>query len=179
VLAEADTGPLIVFAEGAQKRLYVAFQPMRSDFPLQPAFPIFLANAVNSLVPREMVSAAMSIRAGQTFSVPASGESDTLEWTPEEGPSTTLRPTAGAFVVREAKRAGKYRLQVGKRKQAVYASMGSPNESNIAPQDRILLGRTSVAGNTATSRMGDYWRSMALIGLLVLAVEWWVFARRS
>lgn len=178
VLAESDQGPLVVFADGAQKRLYVAFEPMRSDFPLQPSFPIFLSNAVNRLVPRETVSSAMAIRAGQPFSVPARSEDSTLVWSGDDG-DVELKPTAGVFVVREARRVGAYEMKAGDFRQRVLATIGSLSESAIAPQNRILLGRSSVAGRTQTTRMGDFWRIAAFIGLAVLAVEWWLFARRS
>ena len=47
VLASSKDRPLLAIQEGEQKRVWVGFEPMNSDFPLQIGFPIFVANVLD------------------------------------------------------------------------------------------------------------------------------------
>ena len=46
VVAEGSQGPWIVASSGSRRHVYVAFEPMKSDFPLQPGFPIFISKVL-------------------------------------------------------------------------------------------------------------------------------------
>ncbi len=175
VLAEFKGGdPLLVRSRSVGKRqIYLAFEPLQSDFPLQVGFPIFLANALDWLVPATNRATAMSVAAGRTFSLPASGQ-DTLT---VDGPGgkRSVKPINGAYVVRDIRRVGRY--EVGGR--ALYATLRSDVESNATPNDRVLVGGKPLESSGTVLRLADYWRALGLLALLVLAGEWWLFARRS
>jgi len=83
------------------------------------------------------------------------------------------------LVVREADRVGKYTLKVGNRQKTVYATLRSERESNITPAKDVSLGGGQVKSTESPLRFADFWRPLILLGLCVLAGEWWLFARRS
>jgi len=178
VLAVGSQGPWVVAATGNQRHIYVAFDPLHSDFPLLAAFPIFISNAIDFLVPRASSSGALAVPAGRAFSLPAM-EDKPLSLVAPDGKRTEIKPIDGTYVVREARRVGRYELTNGKTKQDIYSSFSSESESNIAPVDRVILGSSEVAAATKTWRLADFWRPLLLLGLLVLAGEWVLFARRS
>jgi hypothetical protein len=179
VIAEGRDGPWIVVSSIGQKRIYVSFQPLQSDFPLQAGFPIFVSNVIDYIAPRESKSNSLSVAAGRPFTVPAASEADRLTVVSPDGAKEKLKPFGSAFVVREIRSVGRYELQTDSSKQAVYASFINDQESNIEPVKRVLLGSTEVKSMEASLRLADYWRPALLLALAVLAVEWFVFARRS
>jgi hypothetical protein len=176
VLAQTSLGPLVVTAQTpARRQIYVAFEPLQSDFPLQVGFPIFVANALDYLAGNQ-TSDLIAVRAGVPFAVPTTEEA-TL--TAPDGSKTRLKPTGAVLVVREVKRVGRYSLQVGHRTKTVYAYMRSDRASDIAPVKDISLGGGQVKATMAPLQFADFWRPLGVFCLLVLAGEWWMFARKS
>jgi Ca-activated chloride channel homolog len=177
VLVETRAGPLIVVSETAQRKIYVGFEPLKSDFPLQVAFPIFVANAIDFLAPGG-AGAPLAVATGRPFSLPALTDGEAIL----KGPTGEHKvdPAGGSYVFRHATRVGAYEIGgTADRPQQVFAVLASENESNIAPSDVVLLGGEAVAAKGESVRLADYWRPLLLLGLLVLAFEWWYFARRS
>jgi VWA domain-containing protein/aerotolerance regulator-like protein len=176
VLAQTSLGPLVVTAQTtARRQIYVAFEPLQSDFPLQVGFPIFVANALDYLGGTQSAD-LIAVRAGVPFAVPSLEEA-TL--TAPDGTKTQLKPTGAALVVREVKRVGTYTLQIGKRKKTIFAYLRSDRQSDIAPVKDVSLGGGQVKATTAPLQFADFWRPLALLCLLVLGGEWWLFARKS
>jgi len=175
VLAQSSVGPLVVESQGDQRQIYVSFEPMKSDFPLQVGFPIFIANALDYLG-GEGDSSRLAVKPGSPFSV-ASNQPATLK-TPDNG-SFTIQPTGSSLIVRQVLRAGDYKLTVNGQDRTLYATMRSDLESNIAPRASLDLGTTNVKAAKAPARFADFWRPILLLSLLVLAFEWWLFAKRS
>lgn len=174
-LVETSIGPLVAVRETPGKRqVYLAFDPLQSDFPLQPGFPIFVANALTYLG-GEAGNSTLSVATGTPFSVTAVKEAKL------KGPDTdaTLKARNGTAVVRETVKAGAYSLNVDGKTRPVYASLRDGGESDIAPVDDLQLGGGSVKAQAAPRRFSDFWQPIVLLALLVLAGEWWLFVRRS
>jgi Ca-activated chloride channel homolog len=178
-VAETTAGPLVVVSTAPKRQVYVAFSPLQSDFPLQAGFPIFIGNCLNFLVPRESGSGALGVETGKPFSIPAPNENLPLKLTDPGGTDMEIRSGGGSYIVRDAKLVGKYTVQVGNQKRSVYASLRNANESAIAPRQSVLVGGNEVESKGTVLRVIDFWRPFALLALLVLAGEWWLFARRS
>jgi hypothetical protein len=175
-VARTSGGPLIVTAQDQFKRqIYVAFEPLESDFPLQVGFPIFMANALDYLSGGSN-SASLSVKVGQPFTLPITGEA---KLTSSSGDTIVLKPTGGALTIRDIKRVGAYTLQSDGRKQKIYASLRSDRASTIKPERNLDLGGGVVKASQAPSRFADFWRPLVLLTLLVLGAEWWLFARKS
>jgi len=175
VLAENSNGPMIVESKGDQRQVYVSFEPMQSDFPLQVGFPIFIANALDFLG-GEGDSSRLAVHPGSPFSV-ASGQSGTL--TGPDNSSTKIQSTGASLIVRQVRRVGDYKLNVNGQDRAVYATMRSDVESDIVPKATLALGTVAVKATQSPARFADFWRPAILLALLVLVGEWWLFAKRS
>ncbi len=179
----ADSDVLATFRNGTPailarrtpslREVQVGFKPLDSDFPLQVGFPIFLSNALEWLVPPVSRGTELVVDAGRTVSLPVTGDQDVTQTGPDG--SVTIKPVNGTVILRDLRRVGTY--EVAGRK--VHVTFRSDEESAIAPQDRVMLGGKPIASTGSVSRMSDLWRWVALLGLLVLAGEWWLFARRS
>jgi Ca-activated chloride channel family protein len=169
-----DGSPAVAVSRAnGRRKVYVAFEPLQSDFPLQVGFPIFLANALEYVVPKSEQSKELAVTAGRTFAIPSINDKPL----PLAGPTgkMDIPVTAGRYVVRDTKLIGEYRL--GDRR--VFASMRSEIESKIAPADQVLIGNSKVKSAGSVLRLADLWRWLLVAALLVLAGEWWLFARRS
>jgi len=173
-LATSSRGALVVKEETAgRRRLYLAFAPLDSDFPLQVGFPIFFANAVTYLGGARDQS-ALSVDAGKPFSVPAEKEVKVSL----NGESTVLSRN-GLAVIRSVARVGRGEIRVDGKPRALYASLRSERESNIVPQKSVSLGGGEVKTTQTPTRLGDFWRPLITMLLLVLAFEWWLFVKKS
>ncbi|MGV3616177.1 MAG: vWA domain-containing protein [Fimbriimonas sp.] len=176
VFAETSAGPVLVAASTpARRQLYLAFAPLQSDFPLQVGFPIFVANALDYLVGTQTAD-DLAVRAGVPFSV---ASTETARLKNPKGATTELKPTGSTVVVREARKVGRHELELGSKKKAVYAYLRSDRESDVAPERNLTLGGGEVKATANPARFADFWRPLGLLALLVLAGEWWLFARRS
>jgi len=175
VLAQSKDGPLLIASRGAQKHVYLAFSPLDSDFPLQVSFPIFISNALDYLAPKEVTNSDLAIAAGRNIAIPAQNRDLTIK-----GPNETLNVAAsnGQYVLRDLNQVGKYEIE-SPRKRNLYVTFGDESESDIAPVDRVLLGHTSVKASPSIERLSDWWKPLAVLALLVLAVEWCVYMWRS
>lgn len=176
VLAQSSKGPLVVTAQSpAQRQIFLAFSPLQSDFPLQVAFPIFVGNALTFLG-GEASSNLLAIKAGQSFSIPSRGP---VTLKSPDGHTTRISPTGGAAIVRDVRTVGVYHLTADGKTKTIYATLRSDRESDIAPVRTLALGGGEVKATPGLARFADFWRPLALVCLLVLAGEWWLYARRS
>jgi hypothetical protein len=175
VLAETSAGPLVVESTADQRQIYVSFEPMQSDFPLQVGFPIFIANALDFLG-GQGDSSRLAVRAGNAFSV-ASSKPAVL--TAPDNSTYKIEPTGPSLIVRQVSRVGDYKLNVDGQDRTIYSTLRSDLESSIAPRATLSLGMASVKATRSPARFGDFWRPAVLFCLLVLCAEWWLFTKRS
>jgi hypothetical protein len=52
-------------------------------------------------------------------------------------------------------------------------------ESSVNSQDFVSIKKQRVTAAKDLRRYADFWKPLALLALLVLAAEWWMYARRS
>lgn len=175
VVANGSAGPLVVVSRGDQRQVYLAFSPLQSDFPLSISFPIFIANSLDYLG-GESGSGVLAVRAGQTFNVAAS-KAGTLKR--PDGETRDVDSNGASAVIRDVRQVGKYNLNIDGKQRPVYATLRSDRESRIAPEVDLELGGGSVKAVDAPLRFADFWRPLLILCLLVLAGEWWMFARKS
>ena len=176
VLALTSVGPLVITAQEPGKRqIFVSFEPMNSDFPLQIGFPIFVANALDFLAGGAS-SALLSVKTGQPFSLPTTSGG---RLTMPNGETRTLKSTGATLVVRDTMMVGNYRLDVDGKSKKIYATLRSDRASNIRPEKGLDLGGGQVKASASPLRFADFWRPIALLCLMILGAEWWLFARKS
>jgi hypothetical protein len=176
VLAQTSAGPLVVASQDTSKRqVFVGFEPLDSDFPLQVGFPIFISNALDFLTGGASES-NLVVKVGQPFSLPITSEA-TLN--SPSGETTTLRPVGTTVTVREDRKVGAYTVEAQGKKRTIYATLRSDRASTIRPEKNIDLGGGIVKTSQSPTRFADFWRPLILLALFILAGEWWLFARKS
>lgn len=187
VLGRSDAGPILVSGSRAEGRfLALGFDPKKSDFVLRAEFPLFLLNAMQSLVPATDEARAHSFTTGTTwhFDVPraaSAGPGRALVRGPlggrEREVSVPLDEDRGVFF---GERAGIFEVKSGNASLLVAASLHDAVESSVAPRREIDLDSqklTRVAGLEPRSSVAP-WIWLVLAALVVSAIEWFSYHRR-
>lgn len=170
---------------GNQRAVIVSFDLHNSDFPLRPAFPIFMQNALAWLSPKQSEPIA-SAQPGEAVSVPLTPGASSRSLGLPDGSSQRVSAEGSAWLLQVPQQIGLYRMEeeVGGTKQVRYfgAALASV-ESDIQPRSMSIA--SAVAGDqeqknaqpfeTAGTRELAYW--LAALALLVVFAEWRVYQR--
>jgi len=182
-LVETPQAPIILAGElGRQRIVWIGFDILESNWPLRVSFPIFIANAVDWLNPASVKGGQLSVKAGDPFRLPLSEPAAGAQVTLPDGTAKALKldPSANEFVFGETYKSGVYRLRLGTNDTIFCANLLDVAESNIKPRDELQLGKYTKVTATTTKRANmEVWRTLALLGLLVLLAEWWYYHRRT
>ncbi len=177
-IAEGKEGPLMVVGEQMGRRwLFVGFNLLDSDFPLRVGFPIFVANALRWLAGKQRWEQGFVVKAGNIVSLTVPTEQVVLRL--PNGRSQSLQAPNHLFTFYSTDHVGIYELQAGNLRIPFAVNLLNSEESDIAPKQAITLGTHTVATTPTAVSWRELWRLMVLLGLLVLAIEWWVFVRWS
>ena len=170
------SNPVIYAGEDSQRRIVmIAFDLTRSDLPLKVEFPILISNSLLWLAHRDSLTSDRVIRAGQPMTVETPHENATV--TTPAGDSVKVTARDGSIVFADTVHTGKYTLENG---VTYAASLLSQSESNTAPQDSIRTRAGELNGQIETfTSEREIWWWIALVSLLVLMVEWWIYHRRA
>ncbi|MFI4916718.1 MAG: BatA domain-containing protein [Phycisphaerales bacterium JB060] len=186
VLATGQRGPLIVaFEDLRQRRVWVAFEPMMSNWPKLVSFPLFVAEAIDYLAMRSDRDAADGVGAGAVATlrlarprdrVALSGPGGDLELrlaSPASMPSVGPLERAGVYLLREPG-AGDQR--------AVAVNVQSELESRVATRRDLPASFGGLRGGRADARLEgghrELWPWFLVAGLVVLCLEWLLSVRR-
>ena len=182
-LVETPQAPLILAGElGRQRIIWIGFDVLASNWPLRVSFPIFIANAVEWLDPANARNSQLLVKAGDPFRLPLLEPASSAQITLPDGTtkSLTLDPSANELVFGDTGKAGVYRLRLGTNETVFCVNLLDAAESNIKPRDELQLGKYTKVSATTTKRANmEVWRTIAVLGLLVLLVEWWYYHRRT
>ena len=193
VVAGTRGTPLVAVGERDGTRLgVIGFDLGESDLPLQVAFPLLTSNLVDFLLPAAegVLPSSMPLGASLAVSVDpslervavttTSGESSTSVELPVTGGRVTL-PGAESVGLRELRSAGEEGEASGTLLGATAVNLFSSDESDVAPGDPerlVEMGRVTAGGEgPAQPTRAEWWWPLALLGLVLLAVEWILFHR--
>ncbi|HXG24158.1 MAG TPA: hypothetical protein VNJ09_06340, partial [Chthonomonadales bacterium] len=182
VLIEGAEGPLMVASErGGRRMLYVAWKLLDSDLPLRVSFPIFVGNAVSWLTGEGRTGGGgLTVRAGQPFSVAVpEGNAHTLTLEKPNGERVEMAASSGVAIMRAADVVGSYTIRGPKLHAEVAVSLLHEVESDITPRSTLDLSGHAVTARGSAMVLAEMWRPLVVVALFLLAVEWWVFVRRS
>ncbi|MCS7208205.1 MAG: VWA domain-containing protein, partial [Fimbriimonadales bacterium] len=117
VLAESQQTPLIVAGEHQNRRwVGIGWNLLESDFPLQPAFPIFVANLLRWAVGEQGGATDLTVRTGVPFSLAVDPAETELVIRAPDGETRTYPVNDGAVVIAGLERTGVHTVQ-GKKTQ--------------------------------------------------------------
>lgn len=185
VLASGERGPLIVGYDAQQhRRIWVGFEPARSNWPKLVSFPLFIAEAVDYLSLRGARDAAEGVRAGQVATLQLAEPRSRVRLVGPEGDyeltssTPTARPSIGPV-----DRAGVYLLQDARPgdQRAVAVNVASELESRIGVRAELPAGLAGLpqaqAGAMRRGGERELWPWFLTAGLVVLTLEWFLSAR--
>ena len=183
-LVEAEGGPLILTGEQNGQRVGVfTFDLRDSDLPLQIAFPILMANITSWLSPGRAFDAPTGLRPGDPVPVsPAAATTAVLVEKPD-GTVWTVDVGEEAVIFPETDQLGLYHVSLrddeGTRAAGSFAvNLFSTAESMIVPAESLNIGQVTVQTESeADVGQRELWLWLLAMGLVILAVEWWVYHR--
>lgn len=162
----------------------IAFDLHNSDFPLRPAFPIFMQNVVNWLSPAQATPIATS-HPGDVLTIPLTPGAIERRVTYPNGQQQPIAAEGTVWTMQVPEQLGLYRIDETADTGTVsryFSVRMSDAESDITPKTLSVFsasagqseGEQQAASATGTQEL-TYW--LAALVLLVLLVEWRVYQR--
>lgn len=191
VTAQADgvTWPLV--AEGhlnGQRALLMAFDLRDSDLPLLPAFPLFIAAAVENLTPRGLVEPPREAALGEPLALRLAPGVEAARIIDPAGEETALTIASGQAAFAGTGRVGLYRVLAtgpdGPEETAFAVNMVSMRPLDIRPRNPLATAGTAAGDASAPISLPspgrrELWRPLAAMALVLLLAEWAYDHRRA
>lgn len=179
---EAERTPLIVAGERGGKRIvWCGFDVRETDLPLRVAFPIFITSSLRWLTANRGAGEAdgQPTRAGETIALQPPATTKEINITRPDGSTLRLPLESNPLLFSGTNQVGVYQASAGKEwKQQFGVSLLSKSESDLKPRDAIQVGAGKPLQAESKGRANkELWGYLALLGLLLLCVEWWVYHR--
>lgn len=184
-IVQAEGGPLLLAGESGGRRIAILTFDLRdSDLPLRVAFPVLMANITSWLSPGQVVGFSGSLQPGEPAALSAeAGASALLLQTPGGEQHILTVAEEQTLIFEETEQLGIYtitsRQESGDRLAGRFAvNLFAPGESAITPSETLQIGRRDIeAPQAGDIGRRELWPWLALLALLILAVEWWVHYR--
>lgn len=185
--SQADFPLLFVGETGGRKLAVLAFSLQHSDLPLQVAFPLLLANLVGWLAEDQLNNLPVQVEPGNPVAInlpmpvsdPPSGRRVVV--TRPDGISVDQQVSAGSVVFADTHQTGIYTVKIEDEEAVKFAvNLSSARESDITPSSPAVESMVdqASAGSPLPYR-NEWWRTIALLALALLMLEWLVFHRSS
>ncbi len=198
VLVDSDLGPMMAIApresfedvvlgftiieeqagaEGKTKKYY------GTNWPTRQSFPVFVRNLFEYCGGGRTGSGGENIRPGMPVMLESPGGQTTLSILSPTGGKTDLKSgKLGKLSFTETGELGIYHVQSGGKAIDQFAvNLFDPGESDIRPNrsPSIKVGDVEVKGEGVwQAARKEIWKTVVLIGLAVLLVEWYIYNRR-
>lgn len=190
-LLTADIGTVLAVApRGGYQDLVLGFPiieetdegtSFNSDWPVQRSWPVLLYNILFYLGGAADTATGQTIRPGETVELRTENRASELTITMPDGETRTLQTgPSGTTPFSDTDAVGLYEVKFGERLQQVFTvNLFSGQESDLVPAPEVEIGYTRVEGERAERESrSETWRWLLLVGLGLLATEWWVYTRR-
>jgi Ca-activated chloride channel homolog len=174
--------PLLFSGLADGRRVAVlTFDLHQSDLPLQPAFPILIANLIQWLVPAGGLALPEDVQLGQNVSIALPPEISRVEIISPSGLISTGTIEDRSLRFSDTTQVGIYSLLInGEQAGAFAVNLISPAESDIRPAPTLVITASSGTEQTGQSEARlEWWRNLALLALGLLMIEWLVYQRSA
>lgn len=183
-MVTAEGGPLLLAGERDGRRAVIlTFRLQDSDLPLQIAFPILMANIMSWLNPGSFLPAETDYTRGEPVRIVADASAETIIVRKPDGTLWIEDVSQPVVVFPQTDQLGVYevmaRSSAGERLAGRFAvNLMSPVESRIAPADSVQLGSSDLqAPGEDSVGQRELWPWLAVLALVVLLLEWWIYHR--
>jgi len=186
-LVEAEGGPLLIAGQTAGRRVAIlTFDLHASNLPLKLSYPILMSNLIEWYAPARPFDAPPSLQPGNPVTIRPQAATTAYRITWPDGRQQTypLGEIAPTFAATDL--LGVYRVELLSGNLVTLTgdfavNLFSPIESQIAPKDSITIGQAEVSDKPTDQNYGqrELWVWLAILALIVLVAEWWVYHRGS
>ncbi|MCE9591036.1 MAG: BatA and WFA domain-containing protein [Planctomycetes bacterium] len=182
VLATAQSGPVLAVVQSRGVHHVVgSFDVLKTNWPMQVSFPVFVSNAVTWLALGGQSEAGVSFRPGEAASVPTAVGVREMRY---RGPvPLRAEPVEGRAVLPVFQHVGVYTAEDAKSVSPPFdrlaVNLTDTTESDLRPAERLEVGTSVVnaqPGELAVRR--EVWPWFAWAALALLMIEWVVYTRR-
>ncbi len=185
-LVTVEGGGVIYAGENNGRQVAViAFALGDSDLPLQIAFPVLMNNLMDWYRPESVSFTETNIRTGESLTVTPPARADRVRVTKPNGDRREFDLSGGALIYGDTDQLGVYTVDVFNGSDTLQTAqfavnLFDANESDISTRSQITLGSTVITEATDEEALGqrEFWRWLALLALLVLMLEWFIYHRR-
>lgn len=176
--AQGSPAPLLLaWEDDAARRVLVGFDPEASTWPLRASFPIFLRNWVERTAsPTRSLEAGLST--GFAAELPAPFDAEAVEVVAPSGRTLRLPVRGGRVEFPGAREVGVHEVHWPGGSSRFCANLCDPSESRIAPQGAEAFAAVVRSRTDAETRSLDVTSWFAMLALVVLTVEYWLYHRR-
>ena len=145
------------------------FDLQRSDLPLQVAFPVLVANAVDWLAPPQGLNIPTSVKPGDVIPLPR----ETIVLMPN-GQRVGVDQRGFA----QTDQLGIYTAQYKGATSSFAVNFSNPAESKITPHPELQVGGALPSAQAVPQfSQREIWPWLAGGALILLLVEWWIYQR--
>ena len=182
-LSDGSSVPLLIYGESSGRRIAVlAFDLSHSDFGLNVAFPITLANTVSWLVPASGGVLPVVLQPGEPLGLNLPAGVAGAGLTRPDGKTIDVQAADGRATFSDTTQLGVYQVQwQGEPPLRFAVNLFSPGESNSMPLDNLPGVETGPdqSGSGTEAGKQEWWRWLAGLALLALLAEWLVYQRAA
>jgi hypothetical protein len=144
---------------------------------IRPSFPVFVLNLLDCLAGSGDGLEGGTIRPGTSISLESA---KAVEVRTPTGRTVEAPVRLGKAVLNDTNESGVYEVRSnGKTVRRFAVNLFAPGESDIRPDTTVKIGDVKVTGETSwESGRREIWKYLALAGLAVLLLEWYIYVRR-
>jgi hypothetical protein len=147
-------------------------------WPLRPSFVVFLRNVLRALGNVREPLADDVTRPGDVRVFRPAGAARVRVRTPSGRTIDLERGNRAEVAFTDTGEPGVYLATYGDERERFAVNLFDPAESDLAPRGEVTVGGKTVAAGPTRREPHELWKLAVLGGLIVLVVEWWVYARR-
>ena len=179
-IAQTTSGPILLEGQvNGREVVVIGFEPTTTDWPQRIAFPVFVANVVQTLAPRSFPA---QIEPGTALDLPPVTGADTVVARLPNGKADVFSQVTGPIRFTDTNQLGDYVVSYLSgstplaQHEFVASSLGI-SKSDIAPRvDPQVLTQTGSPAGKPTQH--EVWPWVAGGALALLSAEWLLFFRR-
>lgn len=187
VVADVDGRSWPLVAEGRigdADAVVLAFDVRQSDLPLRPAFPLFVAAAVDALAPAAVGGVPAAVRAGDPVALHVGPRAEAVRVVSPSGRTTEVPIEYGIATYAGTDAPGVYEVDIaaaGDVRRARFAANLAISDANVAPRERTVASARAADADARAGGGGrrELWWPIAAAALGVLTIEWLWFHERA
>ncbi len=182
ILVDGRSGPLLLQKrEGARVFVYLLTHSERSTLPYRVAFPIFVANLVQTAMQQSSLSEIRGLTTGVLPPLPMRAETEYEVRGPSGAVGARTTGADGLLTGIEVLRVGQYDVQGGGgQSKRVGAALLDSRETSLVGAEQLKFPEDLkvAAADELIKSDRPLWPILAFAGMWLLLVEWWFFQHR-